>query len=77
MTIIIYANTRFYGGEMEKTDDKQNFAQAEQEEKCVVCYGKTGYKFGVPIDERQFYFAGVGQLCEKCYAEIYGKTNKS
>lgn len=43
----------------------------EQEEKCVVCGGNTGYFFDTPIDERQFYVVGVGQLCEKCFKEIY------
>ena len=43
----------------------------EKEEKCVICGENAGYMFDTPIYERQFYVEGVGQLCEKCFKEIY------
>lgn len=40
-------------------------------EKCVFCEFDTNIPINTPIDERYFYIEGSGQLCEKCYREIY------
>lgn len=40
-------------------------------EKCVVCGDKTPYAFDTCIDKREYYIYGVGQLCRKCYDDIY------
>jgi hypothetical protein len=40
-------------------------------DKCVVCGCKTQYKKTDHIDFRKFYVEGAGQLCGKCWSEIY------
>ena len=40
-------------------------------EKCVVCHQETEVKKDEPIQNRQFYVVGAGQLCQKCFIEIY------
>lgn len=39
-------------------------------EKCVLCGKETEYTFGVPIQERNYYVSGCGQLCKQCYLEV-------
>jgi len=41
-------------------------------DKCVSCGCETEYDKETHIDFRNFYIEGAGQLCEKCYKEIYG-----
>lgn len=64
------------GRERQEEIKIRQFCRPEDEERCVVCGGKTGYRCKTPIDERQFYFVGVGQLCEKCYREIYERREE-
>lgn len=45
-------------------------------EKCVLCGGDSGYKFGTPIEQRQFYVEGSGQLCQKCFDKVYAHGNE-
>ena len=40
-------------------------------EKCVVCHQETEVKKDEPIQNRQFYVIGAGQLCQKGFKEIY------
>ena len=42
----------------------------EEKDRCVICYAETPYTKETPIEERQFYVEGCGQVCEKCYYEI-------
>ena len=44
-------------------------------EKCVYCGTETEYRKDTPIDERFGYIKGAGQLCRKCYQELYGKES--
>lgn len=37
---------------------------------CVLCGCETGYYFDTPVDEREYFVTGVGQLCKKCNAKI-------
>ena len=46
-----------------------------EKEKCVVCGADTPYDFSAPINEREFYIEGAGQLCQKCHYELYLKKN--
>lgn len=39
-------------------------------ELCVICHKETPYTFDTPIDQRRYYYEGVGQLCRDCYREI-------
>jgi hypothetical protein len=40
-------------------------------EKCVLCRKKTKYKKTDPIEDRQHYVEGSGQLCPECWDETY------
>ncbi len=55
---------------MTKTDEQYCYL-----EKCVVCGKETKYSYDVPINERNYYSEGAGQLCEKCYIKLYVKGN--
>lgn len=41
-----------------------------QREYCVLCHEDTGYTADVPIEKRQYYYEGCGQLCLDCYRKI-------
>ena len=56
---------------MEKTEGE---TLQEGCEKCVVCGAETEYALDTPIGERQFFVESKGQLCQKCYQEIYEKN---
>ena len=43
----------------------------EQKEKCVVCTTETPYMRYTHTDLRKYYVNGAGQLCKKCWIEIY------
>jgi hypothetical protein len=45
----------------------------DEKEKCVMCGRETPYTKNTHIDLREYYIEGAGQLCEKCYKEIYLK----
>lgn len=47
----------------------------QEKEKCVVrsCKKETPYTKETHIDGRRNYIEGIGQLCENCYQNIYGK----
>lgn len=40
-------------------------------EKCVVCGKETVFPINMDISSRVFYIRGVGQLCKRCYRELY------
>lgn len=42
---------------------------------CVSCGNETEYMFSTPINKRQHYIEGAGQLCPQCYYDIYVKKN--
>lgn len=42
---------------------------------CVKCGAETKEPHDKPIDERNYYITGSGQLCASCYFEIFGKIN--
>lgn len=44
-----------------------------QVENCDICGVPTEYKRFVPIDFRNYYVEGAGQLCKGCYEDTYGK----
>lgn len=44
------------------TDDGKEF--------CVICGCKTDVYVNTPIDLRETYIDGAGQLCEKCFQEM-------
>lgn len=40
-------------------------------ELCVCCGKETEYKKDTPIEKRYGYIKGAGQLCCKCFHELY------
>lgn len=49
-------------------------SQGEEDvDRCVVCGEKTEYTRDIPVSERTGYVKGAGQLCRKCFFDIYAK----
>lgn len=42
-----------------------------ENDKCVCCGCDTGVSCDTPIAAREHYIYGSGQLCSKCYTELY------
>lgn len=44
----------------------------EEKEFCVraSCGAETSYSRDIPVDRRNYYVDGVGQLCDKCGGEL-------
>ncbi len=62
-----------------KTKDIPNLkasASDTTKEKCVICHAETEYTCNIHISERQFYIESVGQLCPKCYHDLYMKNSR-
>ena len=49
---------------------KKKAENGDRAEKCVLCHADTGYTFNTPVEERDGYVEGVGQLCWKCWIEF-------
>ena len=43
----------------------------EQKEPCIRCGKPTPYHPNTPITLRRYYVEGSGQLCDKCFYELY------
>ena len=56
-------------GKEKRPDAEASIAWAK--EKCVICGKETAYDFQTPISQRAFYMEGAGQLCRKCFCELY------
>ena len=41
-------------------------------ERCVLCWRETDVPKDTPVSQRKYYLEGQGQLCAKCYYELYG-----
>lgn len=41
-------------------------------ERCALCGRNTGIPVICPIDRRDYYVEGAGQLCRKCWQKLYG-----
>lgn len=40
-------------------------------EVCVLCGKQTDIRRDTPVDFRDAYICGCGQLCRSCYDELY------
>jgi dTDP-4-dehydrorhamnose reductase len=49
----------------------KEFYYSIKTEKCVNCGAETNVPIDMPIDQRKNYVEGAGQLCGKCYLELY------
>lgn len=45
-------------------------------DKCVICHNSTPYSRNLDVSKRSYYIKGVGQLCEKCYHNLYNSSHK-
>ena len=45
----------------------------DKKDKCVTCGSETQYDEFDHIDLRYFYVEGCGQLCPRCFDDIYHK----
>ena len=54
--------------------DKRKDQADSEVERCVICGKPTEYRADTPIDKRDCYVDGAGQLCRMCYFEIYLKN---
>ena len=45
--------------------------QDKQLDCCVICGKPTEYRKDVPIDKRERYVEGAGQLCRECFRKLY------
>ena len=43
----------------------------KEKELCIRCGKPTPYHPNTPITIRRYYVEGSGQLCEKCFYELY------
>ncbi len=44
----------------------------DDHDSCVSCGTPTEYSIHTPIDIRDHYVEGAGQLCKTCYDKVYG-----
>lgn len=64
--------SQFFGGDThcqcsEKEDDGvNNTPETEEFERCVMCGSMTCIPVSMPIDWRENYEIGCGQVCAKC-----------
>jgi len=56
------------------TQNKTNPLQAEGFERCVMCGNVTNVPVSMPIDFRDNYEAGCGQLCSECALKQHNFT---
>ncbi|MCI9449372.1 MAG: hypothetical protein HFE30_03865 [Clostridiales bacterium] len=47
----------------------------ETYEECISCKEQTAVLKATPIDEREYYIRGCGQLCPECYRKISKPDN--
>lgn len=45
-------------------------------DRCVLCGQETVYESQTPINQREFYIEGAGQLCRGCFRKIYLGKNE-
>ena len=45
---------------------------ASEKECCSMCGEETEYNFDDNIEYRNYYVEGAGQLCPKCFNDMYG-----
>ena len=45
----------------------------QEKEKCVICNEETPFNKNDHVDSRCYYVEGAGQLCKKCWNEIWNE----
>ena len=49
---------------------ENNHPIIKKTEKCILCGKDTGIPFSAPIDSRECYIVGCGQLCKDCFDSL-------
>ena len=49
---------------------ENNHPIIKKTEKCILCGKDTGIPFSAPIDSREYYIVGCGQLCKDCFDSL-------
>lgn len=57
---------------MNRSCEKKDLLSNSEVERCVLCWKETDVFRNTPIDQRAYYQEGQGQLCARCYYELYG-----
>ena len=63
--------SRFFGGtpyqrSEKKADSVNNTPKTEEYERCVMCGALTSVPISMPVDWRENYEIGLGQICAEC-----------
>ena len=59
-------------GKQCRGDSQPGNACGEDRERCVLCWRETDIPKDTPVSRHKYYLEGQGQLCAKCYYELYG-----
>lgn len=43
---------------------------SDNHEICAVCHRKTEISKSLPLEQREYYIEGIGQLCSRCYSDL-------
>ena len=55
---------------MEENDNLEKFISEDGFDLCLSCGVTTEYKTDMPVDIRDCYVEGAGQLCTSCYLDL-------
>ena len=73
--------SRFFGkrdkacvSDEKDTASVNNTHNTEEFERCVICGQLTGVPISMPIDWRDDYEVGCGQVCDECVKQKRGST---
>lgn len=56
---------------MKKIEDKKGEIKNFSLETCVCCGVRTEVSKELEISKRKYYIEGAGQLCSRCFFELY------
>lgn len=71
---------RFFRGTFFKRSKKgavstNNTSSTEEYERCVICGRLTGIPISMPVDWRENYEIGIGQICTECAKKAEFEAN--
>ena len=58
-----------------KSMERYSMKVPGKQERCIICGQVTDMEKDWPVAMRKNYVEGAGQLCRKCYLEIYSDGN--
>ena len=66
----LFGERESYQPSKNKTENVNNTPNTEEFEHCVICGELTCVPISMPIDCRENYEIGIGQLCAKCKRKL-------